>query len=61
MRILDDIQYSEGMTVICTDVSLLISQLEFGKSAGPGSVCAVAIKIVRCSLLYVSHGYLPLL
>ena len=39
--IIIDIQYSEGMTVICTTVSLLISQLECGKSAGPDAVCAV--------------------
>ena len=44
MNTLDDIQYSEGMNVICTDVSLLISQLECRKSAGPDGVCAEAIK-----------------
>ena len=65
---LDDIQYSEGMNVICTDVSLLISQLECGKSAGPDGVCAEAIKFSHCRIgillslfftLCLSHGYLP--
>ena len=65
---LDDIKYSEGMNVICTDVSLLISQLECGKSAGPDGVCAEAIKFSHCRIgillslfftLCLSHGYLP--
>ena len=44
MSALDDIQYSEGLNVICTIVSLLINQLECGKSARPDGVCAEAIK-----------------
>ena len=65
---LDDIQYSEGMNVICTYVSLLISQLECGKSAEPDGVCAEAIKFshrrigILLSLFFnlcLSHGYLP--
>ena len=65
---LDDIQYSEDMTVSWKDVSLLASQLECGKSAGPDGVCAVTIKFthnriaILLSLLFtvcLSHGYLP--
>ena len=68
MNKLDDIQYSEGMNVICTDVSLLISQLECGKSAGHVRVCVEAIKFSHCRIgillslyftLCLSHGYLP--
>ena len=65
---LDDIQYSEGMNVICTDVSLAISQLECGKSAGPDGMCAEAVKFSQCKIgillslfliLCLSHGYPP--
>ena len=68
MSTIDDIQYSEYMTVSWKDVSFLTSQLEFGKSAGPDGVCAEAIKFahtriaVFLSLLItvcLSHGYLP--
>ena len=61
---LDDIQYSEGMNVICTDVSLLISQLECGKSAGPDGVWAEAIKFsyrrigILLSLFFTYYVYL---
>ena len=40
---LDDIQYSEDMTVSWKDISLLTSQLGCGKSAGPDGVCAETI------------------
>ena len=41
---LDDIQYSEDMTVSWKDVALLTSQLECKKSAGPDGMCAETIK-----------------
>ena len=65
---LDDIQYSEDMTVSCKDVSLLTSQLECGKLAGPHGVCAktikfahnrIAILLLLLFTLCLSHGYLP--
>ena len=62
---LDDIQYIEGMNVICTDVSLLIGQLECGKSAGPDGVIKFSHSKIRILLsllvfnLCLSHGYLP--
>ena len=68
MSALDDIQYSEGMNAICTDVSFLISKLECGKSAGSDGVYAETIKFSHCrirlllslfSTLCLSHGYLP--
>ena len=65
---LDDIQYSENMTVSWKDVTILTSQLEYGKSAGPDGVCTETIKFAHnriaifLSLLFtlcLSHGYLP--
>ena len=65
---LDDIQYSEDMTVSWKDNSFLTSQLECGKSAGHDGLCAEAIKLahnripILLSLLFtlcLSHGYLP--
>ena len=65
---LDDIQYSEDMTVCWKDVSFLTNQLECGKSPGHDGVCAEAIKCVHnmiailLSLLFtscLSYSYLP--
>ena len=65
VSLLDDIKYSEGMNVICKDVSLLISQLECEKSAGPDGICSEAIKFSHCRIgillslfftLCLSHG-----
>ena len=40
---LDDIQYSEGINVFCTDVSLLISQLECEKLAKLDCLCVLKL------------------
>ena len=49
------------MTVSWKDVSLLTSQLECGKSAGPDGVCAETCYFIVLLLLTLclSHGYLP--
>ena len=66
---LDDIQHDARMTVCYTDVQTLIRNLEFGKSAGPDSICAEALKCAHdqlsvllslCFTLFLSHGHLPL-
>ena len=65
---LDDIQHDARMTVCYTDVQTLIRNLEFGKSAGTGSICAEALKCAHehlsvllslCFTLFLSHGHLP--
>ena len=57
------------MTVCYTDMQTLIRNLEFGKSAGPDSICAEALKCAHdqlsvllslCFTLFLSHGHLPL-
>ena len=51
------------------NVQTLIRKLEFGKSAGPDSICAEALKCAHdqlsvllslCFTLLLSHGHLPL-
>ena len=65
---LDDIQHDARMTVCYTNVQTLIRNLEFGKSAGPDSICAEALKCAHehlsvllslCFTLFLSHGHLP--
>ena len=53
---LDDIQYSEDMTVSWKDVALLTSQLEWGKSAGPNVLKLSNLLII--GLLFYCHCYL---
>ena len=64
---LDAIQHNARMTVCYTDVQTGIRKPEFGKSAGPASICAEALKCAHdqlsvllslCFTLFLSHGYL---
>ena len=65
---LNDIQHDVCMTACYTAVQILLRKLEFGKSAGPDSICAETLKCAHdklsvllsfCFTLFLSHGYLP--
>ena len=67
---LENIQYTNDMTVSARDVSNLISQLKCGKAAGSDVLCAEYFKFAHdklhallsmCFTLFFTHCYLPLL
>ena len=73
---LENIQYTNDMTVSARDVSNLISQLKCGKAAGSGDLCAEYFRFAHdklhaycqyihfflsmCFTLFFTHCYLPL-
>ena len=65
---LENVQYTEDMTISSVDVSHLISQLKCGKAAGSDDLCAEYFKIAHhklnvllslCFTLFFSHSYMP--
>ena len=67
---LQNIQYTNDMTVSARDVSNLISQLKCGKAAGSDDLCAEYFKcshdklhslLSMCFTCFFTHCYLPLL
>ena len=66
---LENIQYTNDMTVSARDVSNLISQLKCGKAAGSDDLCAEYFRFAHdklhallsmCFTLFFTHCYLPL-
>ena len=66
---LENIQYTNDMTVSARDVSNLISQLKCGKAAGSDELCGEYFKFAHdtlyallsmCFTLFFTHCYLPL-
>ena len=66
---LENIQYTNDMTVSVKDVSNLISQLNCGKAARSDNLCAEYSKFAydklhallsMCFTLFFTHCYLPL-
>ena len=68
MAKLENLQYTEDMTISSVDLSHLIWQLKCSKAAGSDDLCAKYFKFVHhkmnvllslCFILFFTHSYMP--
>ena len=68
MGILENVQYTEDMTICSVDVSHLIGQMKCGKAAGSDDMCAEYFKFAHhklnvllslCFTLFFTHSHMP--
>ena len=68
MSTLDNVQYSKNMIISSRVTSMLISELDSGKSSGPDHISLESLKFVSnrrsvllslCFSVCLSHSYLP--